>query len=68
MVILDIGERIVHAIKVDARQGLETILRSAVIGHHLKRGLDPFKLEFVREPIIMRRDILTRHAGHDDNV
>jgi len=39
-----------------------------VIGHHFKRGLDAFRLEFVRERIIMRRESLTRHAGHDGNV
>jgi hypothetical protein len=33
-------------------------------------GLDTFKLgyEFVRDDIIMRREGLTRRAGHDDNV
>ncbi len=33
-------------------------------------GLDTFKLgyEFVRDQIAMRRDSLTRHGGHDDNM
>jgi hypothetical protein len=33
-------------------------------------GLDTFKLgyQLVRDEIGMRREGLTRHAGHDDNV
>jgi hypothetical protein len=42
-------------------------LRDGVISSD---GLETFKLgyEFVRDEIVMRRDSLKRHAGHEDNV
>ena len=76
--ILDIGERVTHAISMDAldalQDELEAILRSVVIGLRdgviSSDGLETFKLgyEFVRDEIAMRRDSLKRHAGHEDNV
>ena len=76
--ILDIGERIEHANSMDAidalQDELEAILRGAVIGLRdgtiSSDGLDTFKLgyQLVRDEIAMRRESLTRHAGHDDNV
>jgi TRAP-type uncharacterized transport system substrate-binding protein len=76
--ILDIGERIEHANSMDAidalQDELEAILRGAVIGLRdgtiSSDGLDTFKLgyQLVRDEIGMRREGLTRHAGHDDNV
>ncbi|MEA2796422.1 MAG: hypothetical protein QOI87_3802 [Bradyrhizobium sp.] len=76
--ILDIGERVTHATSMDAldalQDELEAILRSVVIGLRdgviSSDGLETFKLgyEFVRDEIVMRRDSLKRHAGHEDNV
>jgi TRAP-type uncharacterized transport system substrate-binding protein len=76
--ILDIGERIEHATSMEAldalQDELERILRGAVIGLRdgaiSSDGLDTFKLgyEFVRDELVMRRESLKRHAGHDDNV
>jgi hypothetical protein len=76
--ILDIGERIEHANSMDAidalQDELEAILRGAVIGLRdgtiSSDGLDTFKLgyQLARDEIGMRREGLTRHAGHDDNV
>jgi TRAP-type uncharacterized transport system substrate-binding protein len=76
--ILDIGEKIEHANSMDAidalQDELEAILRGAVIGLRdgtiSSDGLDTFKLgyQLVRDEIGMRREGLTRHAGHDDNV
>src|SRR4030088_55840 len=76
--ILDIGERVAHAISLDAldtlQDELEGILRGAVVGLRdgtiSSDGLETFKLgyEFVRDEIGMRRESLKRHAGHDDNV
>jgi TRAP-type uncharacterized transport system substrate-binding protein len=76
--VLDIGERIEHATSMDAldelQDQLEAILRGVVIGLRdgtiSSDGLDTFKLgyELVRDEIGMRRDSLTRHAGHEDNV
>jgi TRAP-type uncharacterized transport system substrate-binding protein len=76
--ILDIGERMEHATSLDAldalQDELETILRGAVIGLRdgtiSTDGLDTFKLgyEFVRDELVMRRESLKRHGGHEDNV
>jgi TRAP-type uncharacterized transport system substrate-binding protein len=76
--ILDIGERIEHATTMDAldalQDELEAILRGAVIGLRdgtiSSDGLDTFKLgyQLVRDQIGMRRESVTRHAGHDDHV
>ena len=77
--ILDIGERIEHAVSLDALEALqdelETALRGAVIGLRdgtiSKDGLDTFKLgyEFVRDELGMRRESLKRPAAAlDDNV
>src|SRR4030081_1388364 len=76
--ILDIGERVAHAISLDAldtlQDELEGILRGAVVGLRdgtiSSDGLETFKLgyEFVRDEIGMRRESLKRHAGPEDNV
>nr|WP_249158759.1 TAXI family TRAP transporter solute-binding subunit [Bradyrhizobium jicamae] len=69
--ILDVGERMEHAMCLDhldeLQDELETILRHAVVGLRdgtiNSDGLDTFKLgyELVRDEIAMRRDHLIRH-------
>ncbi|KJC33550.1 C4-dicarboxylate ABC transporter substrate-binding protein [Bradyrhizobium sp. LTSP885] len=77
--ILDVGERMEHAMCIDhldeLQDELETILRHAVIGLRdgtiSSDGLDTFKLgyELVRDEIALRRDHLKRHPQQlEDNV
>jgi hypothetical protein len=76
--VLDVGERIEHAVSLDALEALqdelEQILRGAVVGLRdgtiSTDGLDTFKLgyQFVRDEIALRRAYLRRHAVHEDKV